>query len=149
MEGKAWMWVSAALLCTTIASSGAALYYYGRVGALERDYEALMGDLDELTIMVDVKIDYGNGTVSWHNSTRVPMNCSLLTATELVADVEYETMEFGALVTAIDGVKVSTSEFWLWDYYDEGKGGWAFGPVGADQWRLHNGDVVSWTYRGF
>jgi hypothetical protein len=114
---------------------------------VKREHEALVADLDEFTIKVDIKLDYGNGTVVWYNETRVPLDASLLKATSLVADLETLEKGLGVLVTSINGVEGSPSVFWLWAYLEEGA--WQYGPVGADQWILHNGDTVAWTYATF
>jgi len=143
------MWVAAALLCTTIAASYAAINYHSQVESYKKNYEALLEDLEGLTILVNIKIDYGNGTVAWYNETRVPLDSTLLTATQIVASVEYSTSEYGAFVNKINGVGEDPDTYWLWSYWDPDKRSWEFGPVGADQWVLHNGDTVSWTYTTF
>ena len=150
------MWAAAALLCTTIASSYVAVSLQSEVRRLKNEYddlledvESLQGDLEDLTIRVDIKMNYGNGTVVWHNGTRVPLNADLLTATKMISSVEYSTGEFGAFVEKIDGVGGDPNTFWLWSYYDHDSGGWEYGPLASDAWVLHNGDVVSWDYSGF
>jgi hypothetical protein len=155
-SNKIWMWVAAALLCTTIASAYMALNYQSQLKRLETqhqellsDIDALQGSLNELTILIDVKIDYGNNTIVWYNNTRVPFNSDLLIATQVISKVEYSTGEFGAFVTEINDVGGDADKFWLWHYYDKDVKGWQFGPVASDAWVLHNGDKVSWIYSGF
>jgi hypothetical protein len=150
-----WVWVAAALLCTTIASSYLALDYQSKLTRLQSDYDELLsdigglrGDLESLTIKVSIRIDNGEETV-WFNDTRVPLNADLLTATQLVASVEYSTGEFGSFVDKIDGVGGDPNTYWVWNYHDEESGGWQYGPVACDAWVLHDGDIVSWSYTGF
>ena len=150
-----WVWVAAALLCTTIASSYLALDYQSKLSRLQSDYDELLsdisglrGDLESLTIEVSIRIDNGEEAV-WFNATRVPLNVDLLTATQLVASVEHSTGEFGSFVDAIDGVGGDPNTYWVWNYYDEESGEWEYGPVACDAWVLHDGDIVSWTYAGF
>jgi len=150
VDGKnIWMWAAAALLCTTIASSYLALNYQAQTVQLREDYDALLEDMDELTISINLKIDYGGDNVVWHNDTRVPLDVNLLTATQLLASVEYTTSDLGAFVTEIDDVGGDANTYWLWHYFDEDTGGWEYGPSGADQWVLHNGDTVSWIYTSY
>lgn len=146
---KTWMWVAAALLCTTIVASYAAINYYAQAESYKKDYRALIEDLEGLTILIDMKIDYGNGTVLWYNNTRVPLDSILLTASQIVASVDYSTSDLGAFVNKINGVGGDPGTYWLWYFWDSEKGSWEFGPVGCDQWVLHNGDMVSWTYSAF
>ena len=140
------MWVAAAFLCTTIASSYAAVKYYSQSESYKQDYQNMLEDLEHLTIVIHMKIDYGNGTVVWYNETRVPINSTLLTATQIVSSVDYAKFEFGALITRIDGVGEDPKKFWLWYYLKPEERKWEYGPVGSDQWTLHYGDIVAWIY---
>src|SRR4030042_4111846 len=146
LSKKSLTWVSAALLCTTLAGAAASAYFDTRLVQVEADYGRTLDDLERLTIVVDIMVDYGNGTVAWFNGTRVSPGETLLNATLQVADVLYTVTEFGAFVDAVNGVSGVENHYWLWFTYD---GGWAMGSVGADAWRLHDGDVVAWRYTGF
>lgn len=143
---RIWMWAVAALLCTTIAASYAAINFYSQAESYKKDYLALLDDLEGLTIIINMKIDYGKGMVVWYNDTRVPLKSTLLTATQILVSVDYSTSELGAFVNEINGVGGDPQTYWLWNYWDSDKGSWEFGSVGCDQWVLHDGDVLSWTY---
>jgi hypothetical protein len=146
MSESTYKWAAALLLCTTIAACAGALYLNNRVNTLETEYERTLRELEEFTAIVDVKIDYGNGTVVWFNGTRIGAGESLLNATHRVAELDYTMFHFGVFVNTVNGVGGGADKYWLWSYYD---GGWQSGSVGADQWRLHDGDAVEWTYAGF
>jgi len=143
---SAYKWAAALLLCTTLAAGASTLYLNHRVNALEAEYERTLSELEEFTATVDVTIDYGNGTVAWYNDTRIGAGESLLNATMRVAELDYTVYEFGVFVNTVNGVGGDTDKYWIWSYYDDG---WQPGAVGADQWRLHDGDKVAWTYTGF
>lgn len=143
------MWVAAALLCTTIGASYLAVNYLSRAQQLQTDYEALLEDVEDLTMRVNIKIDYGEGTIEWYNNTRVPLDANLLTATQVVVSVDYSTSELGTFVDKIEDVGGDLNTYWLWNYFDVDSGTWEFGPVGCDSWVLHNGDIVSWVYSSF
>jgi hypothetical protein len=98
---------------------------------------------------VNTKYDYGNGTVKWFYSTRVPLNATLLTVSKIDVDVKYSQSDLGAFVASINGVAGDFHHYWAWSYYDEGSRTWVSGPVGSDKWVLHNGDSVAWTYTVF
>ncbi len=141
-----WMWAAAALLCTTIGASYFALNYQSQNVKLQDDYAALLTDVEDLTVRINMKIDYGDGNVVWFNDTRVPLDVTLLKALELFSEIEYTTSEYGAFVTKVDGVGDDPTKFWLWFFYEAEVGSWAYGPSAADFWILHDGDVVSWVY---
>ena len=144
-----WMWVAAALLSTTIGASYLALNYQYQYTRLQEDYEALLVDVEGLTITIDMMIDYGDGNAVWLNDTRLPLDVNLLKALELLADIEYTTGEYGAFVTKVDGVGDDPTKSWLWYWYDTDAEIWDWGPSAADSWVLHDGDVVSWEYSAF
>ena len=74
MENRnVWMWVAALLLCTTIGAGFAAFYFYNQSDYYKRNYDQLTGELNALTMKVNLKIAYGNGTLRWYNGTRVPL----------------------------------------------------------------------------
>ena len=149
-ENKKWIWAAAVLLCTTIAASYFAINYYYQAESNQKEYHALLDDLEDLTILINMKIDYGNGkAVVWYNDTRVPLGSTLLMATQIFTSVDYSTSELGAFVTEIDDVGGDANTYWLWNYWDRDKGIWEFGPVGCDQWILHDGDTLSWVYSTF
>lgn len=91
-------------------------------------------------------IDYGDGNVVWLNDTRVPLDINLLRALELIAEIEYTTSEFGAIVTRIAGSGTTPRGSDSGFYYDSAEGSWACGLNAADFWVLHDGDIVVWEY---
>ena len=150
MNGKnIWMWAAAALLCSTLVTSYTTVYYYNEADAYKRNNDSLLRDLEDLPMLVNLKIDYGNGTVVWYNNTKVPVDAMLLTATKMVASVDYSISELGAFINKINSVGEDPNRFWLWSYLDQDTESWILGPVGCNQWTLHNGDIVSWTYTAF
>ena len=142
-----WIWSTAILLCVAISLSYLVVNEHGRAEMYRQRYEETLEELEGLTIVVDILIDYGNGTAVWFNGTRIPLGADLLTATEMVADVEYFEGEYGAFVTAINGVGGEENRYWLWYYLKDGC--WEMGPVACDAWILHDGDVVAWRYTSF
>ena len=147
MSEQTFKLAAAALLCTTILAGALAFQYNGQLQAVEHEYELLLDELEENTAVISIRVDYGDETVTWFNDTRVPLGTNFLNATGLVSELELQSSEWGIFVVSIDGMGGDANSFWLWDYYyDEG---WEMGPVGADQWIVHDGDVLSWTYTSF
>lgn len=138
--------IAVALLCTTIAAGALAVNYNYQLQVLDEDYQAVLEELEDFTALVDVMIDYGNDTIVWYNDTRIQIGANVLDATIVACDTEYQTSDFGAFVTMVNGVEQDTSHFWLWSIYlDE----WTIGTVGADQYKIHDGDIIGWTYTSF
>ncbi|MFP3950983.1 MAG: DUF4430 domain-containing protein [Candidatus Bathyarchaeia archaeon] len=139
-------YLAAFLLIITIIASSVALYYYYRYNQTLERYRGLVEELDDLTLEISIKIDYGNGTSLWYNNTRVPLNASLLSATNSIADISYTRGEYGAFVNAINGVSNREGKYWLWSYFDRREGEWRMGTVAADLKYLDDGDILVWIY---
>ncbi len=150
------------LLVWAVSASSLAAYNYLRAERLASDISSLsaalgaaeseLRDLRARVVIVNVGIDYGNGTVRWFNSTPLPKGATVLKALLLVANrVEYTYGSWGAYVASIDGVaekKIAPNEgySWLWYIYDREKGAWILGPVASDQYELPDGSTVKWIY---
>jgi len=147
MNENTYKLAAIALLCTTIAAGALALNNQYKYTQLENDYQQLTGELENFTIQVDLMIDYGDGTVEWYNETRIQTGANLWDLTLENCDVEYEMYDFGAFITSINGVEADDSHYWGWSYLEENS--WSMGMVGAEQYNLHDGYVVSWIYTGF
>jgi len=131
------------LLCMTIITGSYSVFLRSQYIALKDENQKILKELHELTSTVDIMIDYGNGTKTWFNDTRIIPGESLLNVTKDITDLEYTMSEFGAFVSSINGIEGAKDNFWIWNYYEDG---WKMGLTGADQKYLHEGDIVSWKY---
>ena len=148
-EKTVFLWSTVLLLCTTIIGGYLTLYYYSQAQSYKSDYEILSKELAGVTMRVNTKLDYGNTTVKWFNSTKAPVNATLLTVAKIDLDVKYSVSDLGAFVTSINGINGDAHHYWAWSYYDKSQRIWVSGPVGSDKWVLHDGDSVAWTYTVF
>jgi len=131
-----------AILVWAISVTSLFGYYYLRF----QEYVDLAHEYEAVTMRVNIAIDYGNDTKTWHNNTIVPLGATLLNATEFVADVD------GApFVNAIDGVALSSEEkmSWLWWRWDAAISGWILGEVGADKHLLRPREILVWAYQSW
>lgn len=133
---------AAFLLCTTIITGALAVQYYTQLSASQTEYELLLLELGETTVTVSILIDDGDSS-TWYNDTRIPIGANLIEATEYVAEVGSQTSEWGTYVDSIGEIGGDSDRFWGWYVFDEG---WEMGSVGADQWIVHDGDMLRWTY---
>ena len=145
MSEQTYKIAAAVLLCTTIIAGVLAVQYNAKYLASETEYNILLEELEDTTAKISVKIEYGEESV-WYNDTRVPLGTSLLNATSYVAEIEAQSSDWGVFIVSINEVGGDANSFWLWDYLDDE---WQAGPVGADQWTVHDGDILRWTYTSF
>lgn len=102
-----------------------------------------------LTVTVNIGINYGSGSVEWHNGTIVPYGQDLLNATMQIAAVESVNYAgLGAFVTGIKGVRQDPAANLYWTY-------WVYNPeteqyempqVGASSYALTSDQTIQWYY---
>ncbi len=136
------------LLIWAVLATSVAVKYYSEYAQLSR----ACSSLSTKVILVNVGIDYGNGTVAWYNATPLPIGASVLTALVSVAKVEYKYGTYGAYVVSVNGVCeqiLSKTEgySWMWYIYNASLGRYVLGPVAADKYVLTNGDTILWKYQ--
>jgi hypothetical protein len=127
----------------TIITGSYSVFLRSQYIALKDVNQKILKELHELTSTVDIMINYGNGTKTWFNDTRIIPGESLLNVTKDITDLEYTMSEFGAFVSSINGIEGTKDNFWIWNYYEDG---WKMGLTGAGQKYLHEGDIVTWKY---
>jgi hypothetical protein len=108
------------------------------------------------TLSVNVAIDYGNGTVEWHNQTEVPAGYTLFKLTQKIAVTEYTYYAFTepghVLIDTINNKTSYTDPSyawgysWIWYYWSDSDKKWVSGPVGCDAWLLKDGGIYKWNY---
>ncbi|MEM2972279.1 MAG: hypothetical protein QW270_07675 [Candidatus Bathyarchaeia archaeon] len=108
----------------------------------------LLEEYERCIIRVNICIDYGNGTATWHNGTVVPLGCNLLNATKQIATVNctYYWSVPGYFVDAINEVWNEGSYYWMWYQWTPEDEKWKYGPTGADSYILRNNETVKWRY---
>jgi hypothetical protein len=136
------------MLCGLIISGFAAAYYYNELSRYRSLYDQAVEELRQLKthMLVNVLIDYGNGTREWHNETRVLIGATLFNVTEQIADIDYTVGQFGVFITAINGKGGDPGYYWLWYVWNSTSSKWEMGSVAADAFTLHHGDTVAWVY---
>jgi len=109
-----------------------------------------------VTLSVSIVMDYGNGTIEWHNDTEVLAGSSLFQLTQKVAMVNYTYYQFAKpghiFVDSINDKRAYTEPdysegwAWIWYYWDNIKQEWVSGIVGCDAWMLENGGIYKWQF---
>jgi hypothetical protein len=111
------------------------------------------------TLSVNVEIDYGNGTMEWHNETQAPAGQTLFGIMQNIAVINYSYYAFTepghVLIDSINNVTTYTDPSyasgysWIWYYYRDSNKMWLNGPVGCDAWLLKNDGVYRWSYESW
>jgi len=110
----------------------------------------------EATVTVNIGINYGNGTIEWHNGTVVPSGEFLLNATMRVATVEFVNyLGFegpgvpGAFVTSINGVAQNPAAnlYWTCWAYNSQAQRYEMTKVGAGSYALTSDQTIQWYYQ--
>ncbi len=142
--------LSVVLLILLVLSSGLSVFFYLDGVDVKRRYNHLLNELKDVALSIDLLIDYGNGTLVWHNKTLLPIGSSLLNATLKVSrSVEYISSDMGVFVKGIDDVGtkvVQKGHYWIWWRFDKEKGEWMIGERSADRYVIERGDVFAWLY---
>ncbi|MEM3614180.1 MAG: hypothetical protein QXK91_02655, partial [Nitrososphaerales archaeon] len=73
--------LSVVLLILLVLSSGLSVYFYLDSVDVKSRYNYVLSELRGVAFEVDLLIDYGNGSLVWHNNTLLPIGSSLLNAT--------------------------------------------------------------------
>jgi len=146
MKGT-WILTALLLICA-IASAVAFSYYYMECNKYQRLFQDLQQKLGEVSISVNIAIDYGNGTRTWFNETIVPIGATVFNATAKVADLMPHPQYGESFIIAINGVqqKEDESMYWMWWIWDETQHIWTPGPIANNEYVLSNGQTVIWYY---
>jgi len=141
----AWI-LAATLLAWAVASTTIASYYYMEYDKYQRLSQDLKQKLGEVSIGVNIAIDYGNGTRAWFNETVLPIGATVFNATVKVANPEPDPQYGESFITAINGVRQNQNDniYWIWWIWDETQHKWTPGPIANNEYILSDGQNVIW-----
>ena len=127
----------------------AAAYYYTQYIETRNTFQ----ELKSLVISVNVLMDYGDETKSWHNETVIAGSTVFDALLVVTKEAEYETTAYGVFVTSINGVKnegtASSGHAWLWYYWDAATSKWVDLLKAADAYILKPNDSIAWRYESY
>lgn len=108
------------------------------------------------TLSVNVEINYGNGSLEWHNETTIPAGYTLFKLMQDITVIKYSYYALAqpghVLVDSINNkteytdTSYSWGYSWIWYYWNDSQKTWVTGPVGCDAWQLKNGGIYRWNY---
>jgi len=140
-----------------VVASAVASYYWYLYDTYKGLYEEAKGQLEALTVRVDMLIDYGNGTRAWFNDTLASAGYTVFDVLCLIANVDYEAYSgwvgypnnTAYFVTGINGVRMNATHAWFWWYWDPSARKWVLPPYGANHVNatVVSGGIYAWTFR--
>lgn len=106
----------------------------------------------ENEVEVNTIFNYGNGTISWFNKTRVSDGWNFYNLTLFLTNGRVHSQVFPDLqnehqVLGLNGLEQNSTYYWsLWKYCSS-YNAWDWSPVGADKISLSNNGVYGWYYQ--
>ena len=139
------------LFAWAITASMVAMIYYSEYNYMYQKYV----EERSTTIVVDIGINYGNGTLVWYNNTKLLKGMSVYDALLIVADtVNSTTSPFGVYVRGINGVNENANDSWIYAINRNDSdvnawfaiNGWYYPGASCDRLALKEGDSVVWLF---
>lgn len=139
-------------MAISITSFSATVYIYNEYRILDQNYQALQQNVDNVSINIDLIINFGNGTILYFNQTRIPVGFNMINSTHLIigedqVDSIYYS-EFNAyFVNVILGTGNDSNFAWsAWKY--EICCEWELLEIGANLYMPEDGSTIAWYYQG-
>jgi hypothetical protein len=101
---------------------------------------------DPPVTQVEVMLNYGNGTVNWHNVSLTGISNSFKATKAAAGILSYTVSESGVFVNAINGVWGNSTHWWALFFWNFTSGSWEFSSVGAIDLVLSDGEMIAWGY---
>jgi hypothetical protein len=149
MKANIWAVISIVFLIWAVVATVGAANYYQISQTQQTTISNLQSLVNNLGIKVNIAINYGNGTIDWHNDTYIPIGFSLFNATQKVATLDYTSSALGIFVTGINGVSqdVTANRYWVYDTWSNGE--WEIVWTAALNYVLHDNEIVMWSLKQF
>jgi hypothetical protein len=135
---RTYLFIALAFLVWGLLASLVAGYYYSL-------YNNLSATTKKQIIHVNIGLKNESANITWFNGTTARAGDSLLTVTQLIANVSY--MEYpgsGAFVNSINNVAKNESFNWMWWAYSTSR--WSLGTIACDKCIVRNGQTYAWYF---
>ena len=140
LQKNRWLTISLLLACWALVASFAAGYYWIQ-------YTDVVNRIGGVLIYVNVGIDYGNDTRTFHNDTKALTGNTLFDLTRQVSNVTYQVGAYGTEVISINGVSKKDSFGWTYWIWNSTSQSWSIVWENADAYRITNGETFMWYYQ--
>jgi hypothetical protein len=151
-------WKLLALVVTGILSISLMmnLYVYSEFTNSEIKYNNIIRDLDDISYSIDFLINYGNGSKTWINNSRIPVGFNLfnitLKLTEGNVEADYYPQFESHFIKSVNGVGVNDNpemQNWAWIAWNFNKESyeWELFDMSSDMVYPVNRDVIAWYFQ--
>ena len=150
-----WKIVTLVFVALSVVLGLTSLLLYSNLVAVEERYDDTIESLDKISFSVDILFNYGNGTLVWHNGTRLPMGVNFYNVTVLVSDGRLDATYYpeyqSHFILSINGVGVGDDPdklYWAWIawFFDQELGEWMHYDVSVDMVYPKEGDTLAWYF---
>jgi hypothetical protein len=135
---RTYLFITLALLVWGLLASLVAGYYYN-------SYNNLFATTQKAIIHVNIGLKNGSANITWFNGTSARAGYSLLTVTQLVANVSYSGSGPSTFVKSINNVANHGSFNWMWWTYTSY--GWYDPPVGCGKYIVSDNETCLWYFQ--
>ena len=127
------------LLWALIASFLASYYWLQYTDTINR--------IGGVPLYVDIGIDYGNQTRTWHNDTKALTGMTLFKVTKNIVNITYNTaVGFGVYMESINGLASNATHGWVWWKWDAFMLNWARIDISSDAYAVADNEIFLWYY---
>ncbi len=127
-------------VCWALVASLVAGYYW-------LQYNDVVYRIGGVLIYVDIGIDYGNGTRTFCNDTKVLTGATLFDVTKQISNMTYQVGAYGTEVISINDVYKQDNFGWTYWIWNSTSVSWSIVWENADAYRVANGETFMWYYQ--
>lgn len=138
------------LVVWSLVATLTTLYYFSLYVETRRTFD----ELKSLAIDANLLLDYGNGTLKWHNQTVIAGSTVFEMLLIVTKNVSYESSVYGVFVSEIQGVRnvaetPTSGRAWLWYWWNSTSSEWTDLMKASDAYILKPSDSVTWRYESY
>ncbi len=127
------------LLWALIASFLASYYWLQYTDTINR--------IGGVPLYVDIGMDYGNQTRTWHNDTKALTGMTLFKVTKNIGNITYNTaVGYGAYIESINGLASNATHGWVWWKWDTFMLNWTRIDISSDAYAVADNEIFLWYY---
>jgi len=110
-------------------------------------YTDTINRIGGVPVYINVGIDYGNQTRTWHNDTKALSGMTLFKVSKSIVNINYSTaVGFGVYIESIDDLAFNTTHGWVWWKWDSTMLQWTRVDISSDAYAVADNETFLWYY---